>query len=650
MQVISTDDIKAQYQQIGLQAKNEGLIRDVLDNYVARFWDFEGKSGSTDMFSKLKTSSRHSLERSLDTILEGWAKGYKLKIEGASNNLAALKQEIANVVESRKLLDKGMALRVDTGEVDGEGKPVLKPFLTTHAEPGYKKIESPYFKKWEYAGKLEDYEQEEAQLFGRRRDIMVTPEGTVMKKSDVYTPDKVAKSLNNILGKSALSDVPVIKQITEFNRGVKLSILSLSGFHYVAFSRVHFLMGQKGSFPHVNPITAYKGGLDLMSQQNPHLEMLIKNGMTISRKQDFDEGISNHISWLDKKLDQLGWPGEMKDKMKGLTEAMHKHLFETYGAGLKAFDGVNMLQKEIAAHPDENPNEIAKRVAKMVNDSYGGINWERMHGTGMQNPTVRHLSSLLMLAPDWTASNLRFAKKAFERGQEGDLYRKAWGRVILRGAALTAVANAGMAFMDERGDETWEQAFTRRYKQAWEQGNLKELMIDISPLYHALGGETDKRAYFSVFGAYTDPLKAVSHPLTYLDNKMSYVFKVGEEALTSENWQKKEFTTLDELTGLDDKGVYTRKYTNKKTGQVFMPGMSKGGKMTGELTKWAQRGAHPLEYNQLPSFILSQIRGATPVSIQNMWQAASGENDWTYSVLNAVGTGISAAKEKKEKD
>ena len=152
------DDIKAQYQQVGLQAKNEGLIRDVLDNYVARSWDFEDKSGSTDMFSKLKTSSRHSLERSLDTILEGWAQGYKLKIEGASNNLAALKQEIANVVESRKLLDKGMALRVDTGEVDGEGKPVLKPFLTTHAEPGYKKIESPYFKKWEYAGKLEAYD------------------------------------------------------------------------------------------------------------------------------------------------------------------------------------------------------------------------------------------------------------------------------------------------------------------------------------------------------------------------------------------------------------------------------------------------------------------------------------------------------------
>ena len=676
-------DIRSQYQQVGLQAKNEGLIKDVLDNYVARAWDFANKEGSTDMFSKLKTSSRHSLERSLDTILEGWSKGYKLKIEGASNNLQALKVEIGNVLESKKLIERGLDMKYDTGMLDEEGKPVFAPLLVTH-EPKdgsgvkYAKINSPYYKKWTYAGKLEDVTQETVKAYGLRRDVLITEDGTIMKKEDVYAPEKIANSLNNILDRSALVGIPGWDAVTELNRAMKTTILSFSGYHYFAFSRAHFLAGQTGGkFANVNPITAYKGGLNLMADQDPHLSELIKGGMTIGRAQDFQEGLSEHLTWLDHKLDGLGWAGDARKKMVDITDAIHKHLFETYGAGLKSFDGVHLFRKELARAQkagELNPAkrlEIATAVGRLMNDTYGGINWQRMHGNAFQNATVRHTGSLAILAIDWTASNLRFFKNAFSKGYEGQLYRRIWGQVMARGLTAGAVANAGFAAMsamigqDDDGDN-WEQRFLAHYKRAWMQGQenkantyfgtklassiVNVTSIDLTALYHLMGGDKDKVMYYPVFGAYLDPLKAASNPVKFIDNKLAVLPKAVMEAATGKDWQGKTYTTWDELMGNDDKGQYTRKYRDKKTGEVHLPGMEKGGKHAGELVKWDFSSPTGLAPNQYFTYFLNQVRGTMPVSAQNIWQSANGEKDWAYGIMNMLGLGVSVQKKTKSNE
>jgi hypothetical protein len=676
------NDIKSQYQQVGLQAKNEGLIKDVLDNYVARAWNFENKDGSTDMFSKLKTSSRHSLERSLDTILEGWSKGYKLKIEGASNNLQALKVEIGNVLESKKLIQQGLDMKYDTGVKDEEGKPIFAPLLVTH-EPKdgrgvkYAKINSPYYKKWVYAGKLEDVTQETAKAYGMRRDILITEDGTIMAKEDVYAPEKIAKSLNNILDRSALADTPGIAGLTELNRAMKTTILSFSGYHYFAFSRAHILAGQTGGkIANVNPVTAFKGGLNLMAAQDPHLSDLIKGGMTIGRAQDFQEGMTEHLTWLDQKLDKLGWPGDARAKMVGVTDAIHKHLFETYGAGLKAFDGVNLYRKELDKAGKSGPvsaaqrTEIATAVGRLMNDTYGGINWQRMHGNAFQSATVRHVSSLALLAVDWTSSNLRFFKNAFSKGYEGQLYRRIWGQTLARGLTIGAITNAGMAAMagmvgEDNDGENWEQRFLAHYKRAWMQGQenkantylgtkitasiVNATSIDLTALYHLMGGDKDHVMYYPIFGAYLDPIKAATDPVKFIDNKLAVLPKVGLEFATGKDWQGKAFTTWDELMGMDDKGQYTRKYKNKKTGEVFLPGMEKGGKLEGQLTKWdyTHTGLSPDQYL---SFMLNQVRGAMPVSAQNLWQSANGERDWAYGLMNMLGLGVSTQKKTKSNE
>lgn len=677
-QLAIADEIDKQYQDMGWHARNEGLIKEALDNYVARAWDLKSGKPATEENFKFATSSRHQLQRTLDTILQGYAEGMKLKIEGATNNLQVLKTELNNVFENKRLIEQGLQLKYNSGELNKDGKPILKPLFTTHAsEPGYVAIKNPAFKKWEYAGKVADHPEQDAEAYGRRKDVLIAEDGTIMKKEQLYAPKDVATSLNNILGHSAMSDIKTIQAITKFNAAVKQSILSYSGFHFIAFTRAHFLATKLSGAEAYSPRAAYKAGLNMLAEQHPIGQRLIKEGMTVNRQQDFTEAVNAHNTWLGKQLDKVGFLGAAKDKMIGLNTQFHKYLFNTYGAGLKMFDGVNMIKAEMARKPPANAAEVKalyQRVGKLMNDTYGGINWDRMHGTQMQNPTVRHLTSLALLAPDWTASNLRFAKKAFALGDEAGLYRRTWARVILRGAMLTAAANSIMAIWDDKDDEgnplSWSDAMARRAGKAWDAGRLRSFMVDITPVYHAIGGDPGKRAYFSIFGAYTDPIKMIATPLDFLESKTSFITKSTLEAMTSQNWQHKEFTTLDELTGLDDKGTYTKTQTAHEKGAInpstgdpykrsqkgYEEGDQKGGKNAGEFTKWPRGGAHPVQLgrvskgfsdSQLPSFIGSQMRGMMPTAIQSLWQIASGENDVTTGLLNAAGSGVYTSKEPK---
>lgn len=659
------DAIKEEYEILGQQAKDAGLIQDVLENYVARAWDLKSGKPATEENFKFATSTRHQLQRTLDTILQGYAEGMKLKIEGATNNLQVLKQEIGNVIQNKQLLDQGLAIKYNSGEVDANGRPISKPMFTTHSkESGYVKIESPAFQKWERAGNIKDYPEQEAQVMGRRRDVIISEDGTVLKKEPIFAPEAVAKSLNNILGKRQSSS-EVVRDLAKYNMLIKQSILSLSGFHYIAFTRAHMLSATDG----INPISAYKTGLNMLAEQHPVGQELIKNGMTLNRQQDWNEMVSDHNTWVGKQFDKLGATKWMKDKLVNLNEQLHHHLFNTYGAGLKMFDGINLAKQELAKLPaGVDPKPAYEKVAKLMNDTYGGINWDRMHGTRMQNPATRRMTSLLALAPDWTASNLRMAKKAFERGDEGTLYRKAWGRVLLRGITVTAAANLIMTAFDQKDDDgndiSYPEALSRRYSKAWDKNFLRTTMIDITPLYRAVGGASDKRAYFSIFGAYTDPVKMVTSIGDFTRSKGSFVTKAGVEFFSGQNWQGREFTTLDELLGMDDKGTYTKTQqehlkgdVNPNTGDEYKKdqagheeGEAKGGKLKAQLTKWPEGGGHAVTNAQLPSFILSEVRGLLPTAAQNIWQIVAGENDAATGIMNAAGTGVLTNKEPKKKD
>jgi hypothetical protein len=114
--------------------------------------------------------------------------------------------------------------------------------------------------------------------------------------------------------------------------------------------------------------------------------------------------------------------------------------FEVIQRKFKVEDASLKGAKWMANHPDATNEEYfaARRsIAKEVNAAYGGLNWDVL-GTGK---TVRDVSRLFLLAPDWTFSNVLNAKYSFEGGPAGSAARMFWAKSFATGFAMTAAAS-----------------------------------------------------------------------------------------------------------------------------------------------------------------------------------------------------------------
>lgn len=114
--------------------------------------------------------------------------------------------------------------------------------------------------------------------------------------------------------------------------------------------------------------------------------------------------------------------------------------FEVIQRKFKVQDAELKSAKWMANHENATPEEYfaARRsIAKEVNSAYGGLNWDVL-GTGK---TVRDVSRLFLLAPDWTFSNVLTAKYSFEGGPAGSAARMFWAKSFATGFAMTAATS-----------------------------------------------------------------------------------------------------------------------------------------------------------------------------------------------------------------
>lgn len=121
-------------------------------------------------------------------------------------------------------------------------------------------------------------------------------------------------------------------------------------------------------------------------------------------------------------------------------KAVTRETFEVIQRKFKVQDAALKDARWQANHPSATNEEYfaARRsIAKEVNSAYGGLNWDVL-GTGK---TVRDVSRLFLLAPDWTFSNVLTAKYAFEGGPAGSAARMFWAKSFATGFAMTAAAS-----------------------------------------------------------------------------------------------------------------------------------------------------------------------------------------------------------------
>lgn len=95
----------------------------------------------------------------------------------------------------------------------------------------------------------------------------------------------------------------------------------------------------------------------------------------------------------------------------------------------------------MAKHPDATPEELStasSSIAKEINAVYGGLHWENL---GISKASTE-LARAVMLAPDWTFSNIFNVKYATEKGTPaGQLARAFWIRQLVGGVAATQLAS-----------------------------------------------------------------------------------------------------------------------------------------------------------------------------------------------------------------
>ncbi len=187
------------------------------------------------------------------------------------------------------------------------------------------------------------------------------------------------------------------------------------------------------------------------------------------------------------------------------------------------------------------------------------------------------------------------------------------------------------------------------YRRQWEEGNLRWLDVDITPLAKAAGAKVERRQrkYFSVLGHFRDPVKFVVHPVKSAKHKSSVLGSFVLEALTGTDWAGRGFTTFSEILGIDDKGTYKRS-GKKSDGSTYEEGDPKGGQLAGQTVSWGNRGA--LEYSQIPSFMLAQGKGVLPIQIQNLIGFLAGEMDGFDAVTKSMGLMTATTYPDKEKE
>ncbi|MBU0959725.1 MAG: hypothetical protein KKB31_07300, partial [Nanoarchaeota archaeon] len=234
----------------------------------------------------------------------------------------------------------------------------------------------------------------------------------LFEKQQLYAPRPIADMINKMTATDNLfRSTPVLGAIGRLNTSLKTWILLSSFFHHLAGTR-SWVFGVHHGWKKVNPVRAYKDGLKKIEDLNPILESGIKNGLTLGELQDWAEQELRETKGLSERLvNYLGLEKTAKAMEYGRfrRERFTDSLFKKFFAGLKAeafvMEYTHELQKENEKYTRgrvkvaPNPDEIAERVARLINADFGGLHLKRMG----RNPTLQKVARLLLLAPDWCA-------------------------------------------------------------------------------------------------------------------------------------------------------------------------------------------------------------------------------------------------------
>lgn len=681
-----TDRLLALSRNLGQIAVAGGIIQQAKLYYAPRLWERENVSYGPHGGYR-KTTAR-AKPRTYESILQGWAYGETLAVPDAITAVMLARQEVAQAMFGRKLLEEGLAQgtwttdakaarplgwrQVDVKGFDkymwtGSVIPALAKVETMdELREKYPEQENPYLEGLQARKTLKAMEMAETEalppslqlpqmrdaaiehsrlskgkVYGRR-GVIEGPEGNIFAARHLYADPKTAERLEALFQRTRRGG-PLLQGLAHVNAGLKATVLLTSLFHHAAFVR-SYMLGSRG----LNPVTGYREGMKALRAFTPEVRMLVRGGLTIGQQREWQIERDRGRSLLVRRLEQQESNPSVIERAMQLYDWQTHILFGKLGPALKTQAALLELRHGLKKNAkalqagEITAEEIAENVAKLMNADFGGLNLERhgslLRGRGTRGKTAQHILRQFLLAPDWTESNLRTVLGMFRKGQEGALYRAFWGRVIYKGLTATMLFN----LLISAGDD---EDFLERYKMAWKAGRLRWLDVDVTPIARLFGTPKGSRTYFSLLGHFLDPLKwatditsgQVQRTFRPFKAKGSMVTRPIVDVLTGTDWRGRRFTTFSELLGLDrEKGRY------KTTRQFhYLKGQPKWGKLAGRLTTYRGKGetaqAGYLRRTDLPSWVGYEVRQFMPIQVQNLWAWIAGELDGIDALTGAAG-------------
>lgn len=628
------------YKNVENIAVSEGVIHQGLENYTRRIWD-RGAKGGGSRGGKFQTFTTAQLKRTLPTIADGIMKGYDLKIKGISSQYASIAKEINTVVANKNFIKEGLSNKI----------------FTTKQKEGYAPLKSKGFSTWMKRGEASVPVLEEASLlttdtFGNK--IYFTPpeiakvpsaksETGFIEKSDVfvkvpiYAPERIASHINSMTRTgSELWDTPAARSVMRVNSAIKGYILMSSLFHHFA-GTVSWEFGVKKGLK-INPVKAYKAGLDKIKSGNEHVLFGVKNGLTTGRVLDWSEDIMRNDKGLVESLVRsLGMERTARvfeyGKLK--RENFTNSLFKKYFAGLKAeafsVEFAHRLAEASKNGKKPNARLIAEQTGRLINADFGGLHLARMG----RSPDFQNLLRLLALAPDWSESNFRtftgmmpganklvgkMLKEMPPPPGMDKIYRNFWGGVFIKAGLSTAIAQIAMNGFDETA-EFYSDALTNKDGINWDSlTRMKWTGVDVTKAYRALGVDVpaDQKKTISLVRHFADPAKLL-RPDVLLKGKSAPIIKIGDALISGSDYAGRPFTGVKEL-GATLKTTKKSRYQKK---EEFL--------------------------NRLPATISNLFLNMTPIQVGQLLRYLNGETDGLTALLTGAGLHVATMYDKPKK-
>lgn len=611
------DSIAKENDAQGAVAKEAGVINEARENYVARLWK-PIEEGSTapppEATAKFTTTSGRLRGRTYGSVLEGWAQGRELNVAGAIDAQRVAAEQVHQVIADRKLLELGLQAKMFTREPG----------------PDSVQIEHPNFRASQWVRNVED-----GQEAGPLGPGLYEQDGKIFQKRPVYADKEVGDRLNRALGTSQLSKIRGVKTATTVNNIAKQSMLLYSFFHHIAMTTAYTL-GSPTSLKNLNIKGAYRAGREQLKYPSATLNELVRAGMTVGRAQDYEAFALADKGTLEARIDSWPVAAQVKNVLKAIRDQQHDVLFHRFMPALKTqaanleFNKQLQRNKQALLDGTITRDEIARGVAVTMNNRFQSQNLMRLD----RSPTTQHVFRLAALAPDWTESQMRFAAQGFKPGFEGKLARETWARILFKGALATQTANLIMASFDDRS--YWD-----RIKDAYNSkdtaigGGLRALYnVDVTPLYKGLGGSDESHKFLSIINQYDFPFHLLEKgPVDVAKSKASPLARAIWDAGAGTDWAGKPITTLSELLGIDNKGIYA----TGKRGE-HLPGDEKGGKLAGQTASYqSESESGPISPNQYPSWAIQEGMGILPLEMQNTIGWLTGQQDGWDAALKSLG-------------